>query len=218
MIAGERFYYHLARGELESLGALADAQLAELPDWRSRPLEKKERLALVWPGAAKITVEQYVEGVEILERVFEENFAPRGLEPDALLPIHALRAHAYKKLGRQAEADALLEEAVRYAESAGREGWATPALSAGLAAVYACQGRFESAVAELRKAVDAGWREYWFAAHYPVVQELESVRGYQQVMAKVKADLDLMLLRVQQAESEQKKSSTVSGQRVVESG
>ncbi len=218
IIAGERFYYHMARGELEKLSALADAQLIQLPNWRAQSLTTKQRMALVWPGAAKITVGDTSTGLEILDRVFEEGFAPRGLEPGDLLAVQSLRAHAYKKLGRQAEADALLDESLRYAERARREGWATPGLSAGLAAVYACAGEFDSAIAELRKAVDAGWREYWFAANYPVVQDLEGERSYQQVMAQVKADLDLMLLRVQRAESEQANGTTVSRRHSIESG
>lgn len=196
-----RFDYHFARGEFDAMERLAADRLGELPNWRTAALDHKQRVSLVWPGASSILAGDYAEGIEILGRAFEKSDSPMGMEPESVLAVQGLRAYAYKKLGQPAKAAEILDRSVEFALAARKEGWATPGVSSALAVVYACQERFDEALAELNSAVDKGWRNYWFTVNSPVTKDLESHSEYQRTMARIKEDLDLMLNRVREREA-----------------
>lgn len=206
-----RFDYHFVRGEFDVLQGLADRRLSELPDWRTASLDHKQRLTLVWPGVAKILSGDYAPGVEILGHAFDESYAPVGMEPDKVLAVQALRAYAYKKLDQPTMATEILDRSVEFAMEAREDGWATPGVSSALAVVYACQERFDEALTELNRAVDQGWRNYWYTMNYPVNKDLESHSEYRRTMARMKQDLDLMLDRVRKADATAREEMAVVG-------
>ena len=191
-----RFEYHFARGEFDVMERLASDRLTAFPDWKTADLDYKRRLSLVWPGASRILAGDYTEGIEILERVFDEGYAPAGLEPQSVLAAQGLRAYAYKQLGQMDRATEILDASVEFALKARAEGWRTPGMSSTLAVIYACQEKYDEALAELNSAVDQGWRNYGFTVNYPVTKDLEGRLEYERVMTRMKEDLEAMLRQV----------------------
>jgi serine/threonine protein kinase/Tfp pilus assembly protein PilF len=61
-----------------------------------------------------------------------------------------------------------------------------------LAAINAIQGRKDEACDWLQKAIDAGCREYQYASHDPLFENLRSEERFKQMMAKIKAEIDEM--------------------------
>ena len=193
-----RFEYHFARGEFDVMERLASDRLTAFPDWKTAELDYKKRLSLVWPGASRILAGDYAAGIEILERVFDEGYAPAGLEPQSVLAAQGLRAYAHKQLGQMDRATEILDTSVEFALKARAEGWRTPGVSSTLAVIYACQEKYDEALAELNSAVDQGWRNYGFTVNYPVTKDLEGRLEYERVMTRMKDDLNLMLTRVKE--------------------
>ncbi len=99
-------------------------------------------------------------------------------------------AYAYQELGQTLRAEETLDEALAVAARARGQGWRTPRLSYGIAAVYALQGRKQEAIGQLRNAVDAGLRAPGLIGTDPQFADLQDLEAFQLLVAEVDADLN----------------------------
>jgi len=104
-------------------------------------------------------------------------------------------AFAYLRTGEHSRAKALLEsmEAKIETEAAGRKDNLLFELNPWIysrARNAALMGEVELALERLRKAIDAGWRAYYFVQHDPRWDALKDDPRYQAMMAEVRADVD----------------------------
>jgi tetratricopeptide (TPR) repeat protein len=86
----------------------------------------------------------------------EEGIESKTYDEIAKLKMLAL---AYRRLGRDEEADALLSKCLNLVEGARENGWATPALFVRLAETYVLLGDVENAIENLDLAFEKGWRD-----------------------------------------------------------
>ena len=114
---------------------------------------------------------------------------------------HAL-AWAYLHTGATDRAHGILSELERGYRQRQAQGWLH--LSGDLAmfaqnAVLA--GDKELALERMRQAVDAGWRDYYSVSNDPRWQSLSKNPRFQELMARVKADIDSQRARLEQIEA-----------------
>ncbi len=63
------------------------------------------------------------------------------------------------------------------------------------------QGETDRALAALREAIDAGWREgWWLLEREPIYEPLWDQLEFQAMMAEIKADMATQLARVREME------------------
>ena len=62
-------------------------------------------------------------------------------------------------------------------------------------------GDKELAIERMRQAVDAGWRDYYSVSNDPRWQSLRDDARFQELMARVKADIDSQRARLEQIEA-----------------
>jgi len=122
-------------------------------------------------------------------------------------------AYLMLESGESRQAEILLEKIYTVAE-------AMPLLGfngtwVGNAPVYALRGDRREALAELRRAVDAGWRaEWWYTFDQdPVFESLRDEPEFQAMRAEVAADMAAQLARVHEMEASGEMPAPEAGQR-----
>ena len=189
-VQSSRLYTFLLMGDLQAVANIADQQLSGMGNWRSADLTDKQRYALVWPGIARSVVGDYPAAVELLERTVETDDT-RGSPADRV-GLRLLLADAHERLGDDQRRDALLDESLRIGRDARLDGWGDPRLTFRLGAVHAMQNDPEQALVEMRAAVAAGWRDYWFAERMPAFDRLRDNSEYRALMEQVRRDVERM--------------------------
>ncbi len=104
------------------------------------------------------------------------------------------------KTGEQQRADRLLEGSLQYIQK-------IPRLSLfgyGIADVqiYTLQGDKQKALSALRRAIDEGWRNFWwyYLKHDPNLESLHDEPEFQAMVAEIEADMAAQLERVREME------------------
>ncbi len=110
--------------------------------------------------------------------------------------------YIYWKTGKQDEARNLFTQSLRRDHNQLDKGNESSGIPYDIAAINANQGNKEEAYKWLQKAIDAGWRFYDFGLIDPLLENLRNDDQFQQMMAQVKAKVDEMRKRVEQAEKE----------------
>jgi len=68
-------------------------------------------------------------------------------------------------------------------------------------AIYAIQGDVDRALGQLRKLVDAGWRDgWWRLEREPIYEPLWGEPEFQAIMDEIRADMAIQLARVREME------------------
>jgi hypothetical protein len=102
-------------------------------------------------------------------------------------------------MGEQKHADLLLERSARHIQHMSRR---AAAYALADVQIYALQGEKHKALAALRRAVDGGWRFFWwhFLGHNPNLESLHGDPEYQAMVAEIEADMAAQLARVREME------------------
>jgi hypothetical protein len=110
--------------------------------------------------------------------------------------------YIYWKTGRKDEARKMFARGLTNDEEELARGSESCGLPLDLAEINAIQGNKPEAYKWLQKAIDAGWREYRWAATDPLLENLRNDDKFKQMMADVKAKVDEMRKRVKEMEKE----------------
>jgi TolB-like protein/Tfp pilus assembly protein PilF len=122
-------------------------------------------------------------------------------------------AYLMLESGESRQAEILLEKIYKVAETMPLLGF--NGTWVGNAPVYALRGDRREALAELRRAVDAGWRaEWWYTFDQdPVFESLRDEPEFQAMRAEVAADMAAQLARVHEMEASGEIPAPEAGQR-----
>jgi TolB-like protein/Flp pilus assembly protein TadD len=188
------------------------------PDlWRGRYMEALEnhRGIMAAEGLPPEEMEPYYGVILALagdHAAAQEVLAPVEITPDDFgdpgkVAAGQTLAWSYSVTDQKAEARPLLEEMDR---------WMAEMQSNGLwrrsdhLYVYALNATLleqrDVALERLRRAVDAGWRDYYVHSHDPRWDALKDNAGYQALMADVKADVERQRAEIQAQQTEQSAS------------
>lgn len=96
-----------------------------------------------------------------------------------------LLALAYQRLGRDSEADALLERCENLVERARESGWATPVLHVRLAEILAARGHPDEAIVQLAVAVDKGFRDLGWLEYGILWQDMQDYPGFDGIKLRI---------------------------------
>jgi len=105
--------------------------------------------------------------------------------------------HILLREGERHHAEQLLAQARRIQEKQVQDGDERFSCRLWLAAMCAIEGPQDEALAWLKKAIDAGWRDYQIALIDPWLENLRDDERFKQMMADVKAMLDKMRQRIE---------------------
>jgi TolB-like protein/tetratricopeptide (TPR) repeat protein len=100
--------------------------------------------------------------------------------------------------GEHERADSLLESSLRYIQEIPRLGaWGYGVADA---QIYALQGDKEKALSTLQRAIEEGWRRFWwfFFRYDPILESLHDEPEYQAMVAEIEADMAEQLARVRE--------------------
>ncbi|MGI9234676.1 MAG: hypothetical protein ACR2RD_13665 [Woeseiaceae bacterium] len=158
-------------------------------------------------GAIKIAIGDYEEGILLTEKVIkpeEEILNITGRDLDAVDFAHQL-AFAYQQTARPEKAGDILRKIQRHLQVyADETGYGQhPKFLELLAANQAMRGDFEAAAATFEKAVQTGWRHYFFVVNDPRWGDFFEEPAMKSLMAFVKADLDRQARIVEEADAEE---------------
>ncbi len=143
-----------------------------------------------------------------------ETMAPEGLSLEA--NVHSVPVtvgFALLSVGRPEEAERWLAISLRQLRERLDQGADDGYTRVELAAVEAIQGRSEEAVHLLESAYDAGYRFYREVEIDPIYDPVRGAPGFEEVMARMRADVEGMRRRVlnQEAELEQARAARAGG-------
>jgi TolB-like protein/Flp pilus assembly protein TadD len=144
---------------------------------------------------------RYLEG-----RAAFENIAPELLKEDfpkvgsknyrAAIDLALISS----KTGEQQRADWLLESSLQYIQQIPRLGQDGHYIAD--VQIYALQGDKQKALSALQRAIDEGWRAYWwyYLKYDPILESLHDEPEYQAMVAEIEADMAAQLERVREME------------------
>jgi tetratricopeptide (TPR) repeat protein len=105
-------------------------------------------------------------------------------------------ADLLRRAGNDTTADSLLEKSLSVIRET-TDGYYPPARTA----AYLLQGETDRALAALREAIDAGWRDgWWLLEREPIYEPLWDQPEFQAMMAEIKADMAAQIERVREME------------------
>jgi tetratricopeptide (TPR) repeat protein len=143
-------------------------------------------------AALKLYKENYPALFEdvLPEITLSNNFAAIGI------------AFVYQQLGEQEKTNMLLEASLKYVTNIPRQGWSGNVIANVL--IHSLRGEKQQALAALREAIDAGWRNQWdYELDYDLI--LQSIRNepeFQVMRNEIKADFAKQLERVKAMKNE----------------
>jgi TolB-like protein/Tfp pilus assembly protein PilF/predicted Ser/Thr protein kinase len=105
--------------------------------------------------------------------------------------------YVYWKEGRREEATQMFEEYANAAKGWLEQGNEWNNIPYNMASIDAVKGNKEEAYVWLRKAIDAGWRNYLLAESDPMLENLRGDEQFKKLMAEMKAIVDDMRKRVE---------------------
>lgn len=156
--------------------------------------------ALAFAGEAELILGNYSQAKQYYENAMEVSAAPfpgiAGMSLTIRLAYISWKTDQPEKSGKMLSQ--CLDLAQKWLEQ-GDESWYIPYE---MAVINAVLGNKPEAFKWLKKAIEAGWREYHSAFRDPLLENLYNEEQFKQMMAEVKAMVDEMRKRVEVTEKE----------------
>jgi len=173
--AAMRFY--MMTGDLDALDELTSSRLEGIVDGAdfagSELLFERAR----WGAIARLSHDDAQGARGLLEKGIPD---PAALDPrPETVRALALLARARNLDGDTEGAVKVIETANHLADTAVAEGWDSSQLGYARACVAAATGSTGEALLYLREAIDAGWNDFTFANHDPVLADVIQLSEYQ---------------------------------------
>jgi tetratricopeptide (TPR) repeat protein len=104
------------------------------------------------------------------------------------------------KTGEKERADLLLDRSLQYIQTLPRLGWSGYGIAD--VQIYVLQGDKQKALSALHRAIDEGWRAYWwyYFKYDPILESLHDEPEFQAMVAEIEADMAAQLERVREME------------------
>jgi len=184
-----------AQGRHEELAAMFADVSADLTreEFEADP---PRAVALVWSGYSALLEGRYQAAAERMERG-RDLLASYGASAQDLLPIYSSIGVAQEADGQSAAAAVTLREGIALGDKALAKGWDYPQLHAWLALLLQMDGQEQEAMHRLRVAVDSGWRDYLLIAWHPAMVEWMQVAEFEELVTRIRVDLDRMLANIE---------------------
>jgi adenylate cyclase len=197
-LAPERFskYYNpinnflLARGQYDRMAELYREWQRKFPD-RNTPIVLEAILELTAGNPAKALLILERADLSEIGSVPAEIFlgaTPYSVAVEAWAPMVFI-ANIYLSNGNQAKAEKLLTRCRSDMKRLRDQGLATPPSYYVEATLHAVEGESEQALADMRQAIDLGWRQSWYARSDPNLESLRNTPEFKEMMAEVDADI-----------------------------
>ena len=163
-------------------------------------------------GAVYVMNGDYERGIPLLESVFEP-VTSRGDDEGATtigIDFMQLLAYAYRSVGRDEDAKALLEKTqdeIEFLELARDAG--SPGHLERKTLQHVMRDETAAAVRTFEQAVDTGWRNFYFIEHDPRWTEFFALPAVQSQLAFVRADLERQRKLVEAADAAEDFRATI---------
>ena len=159
-----------------------------------------------WPALAllrdhELSAGRYPEARALYEEFFPELLNEDDPKVDGENYGYAIDlALVLSKTGEQERADLLLNRSLQHIQTLPRLGFWGYWISD--VRIYTLQGDIQKALSALQRAVDEGWRFYWwyFLKHDPSLESLHDEPEFQAMVAEIEADMAAQLAHVREME------------------
>ena len=188
-------------GRFDEMGA----NLVRMLDENSIDVSRLPVFAAEIIGAIHLLTERYETGFELLEGAVRPDELPSVVSGGSRDKVDFMQmlVHAYRQVGRDEDADAMLETCGRYLDFLQEErNAAHPGFLETLTLHHAMRGDMQSAVRTFEQAVDTGWRNLRFIEHDPRWQPFFELPAVQSQLAFVRADLERQRVAVTASDAE----------------
>lgn len=167
-------------------------------------IEHSQRILSIFPdevrlleatGDVELFSSNYVQAKQYYEKAMEISSTRLPGLTGASLTTRL--AYIYWKTDQKEEARKMFSQSLEFAQKLldqGNESWEIPY---DMAVIHAVQGNKNEAYLWLKKAIDAGWREYHLELRNPLLENLHNEEQFKQMMDEVKAMIDEMRERVE---------------------
>ena len=179
----------LTKQALDNYFADNDVDIASLPVFTAQIL-----------GAMLMHAGDWERGIEVVEAVVDRDrlMSRTSGGSDQALDFMLMLIYGYQQVGRDDDADVLLQVAFEYQQPIVDRNYASyPKALELLALTHALAGDDERAADVFEHAVDAGWRDYRFIIRDPRWQRIIDNPRLRSALAYVQADLDRQRQRVE---------------------
>ena len=153
------------------------------------------KIRYFWHGVAASNEGNYVQATDDLTNAAGGPAGIENLVYDGITPIKHI-AYALQQQGRNEEADELLNKCLNLATNALAQGWATPTIHYRTAQVYGLLGQSDDAIAQLRQAVDKGWKIFGDLENDPLWYRMQDDVRFQTIVAAVNNEIRIQGERV----------------------
>ena len=187
---------------------LRRSDLSASLDYGRRAFETDNPWAFVFSSFEPVLIQEMRAGRYLEARTAFEKIAPELLNEDspeigeknyrAAIDLALISS----KTGEQERANWLLESSLQYIQRIPRLGANGGGYEIADVRIYALQGNKQKALSALRRAIDEGWRSYWwyFLKQDPILESLHDEPEFQAMVAEIEADMATQLARVREME------------------
>ncbi|MCK4787306.1 MAG: tetratricopeptide repeat protein, partial [Desulfobacteraceae bacterium] len=106
--------------------------------------------------------------------------------------------YIYWRKEQEEEARKLFDQSLSLCQEQLEKGNESPSIPYSIASINAVQDNKGEAYKWLKKAIDAGWRDFRFGERYPLLENLHKDDQFKQMMAQVKEMVDEMRKRIEE--------------------
>jgi tetratricopeptide (TPR) repeat protein len=199
-LAPESFFPNLA---MELLHLYRGDLFATL-EYGRRAFETEHPWAYEYSSFEPVRIHEMRAGRYLEARAAFERVAPELLNEDS--PKIGSRnyraaidlALILSKMGEPERADWLLESSLQYIQQVPRLG--NGGYEVADVKIYALQGKNQKALSALQRAIDEGWRRFWwyYLKYDPTLESLHDEPEYKAMVAEIEADMAEQLARVRE--------------------
>jgi serine/threonine protein kinase/Flp pilus assembly protein TadD len=179
-------YMYLAQGNFDKARTHSQKALSLAPD---------EMDTLLWAGDVELYSGNVPQAKQYYEKAMER--CSKEMRGVTCMVVASCLGYTNWRTGEKQEAQRLFGDALEIAEGMLKEGSESREVPYYIASINAVQGDKEGAYVWLKRAIDAGWRDYRLGCVDPLMESLRNDEQYKLMMATVKGMIEQMRRRTE---------------------
>jgi len=187
----EFVYMYLAQGNFDKARAHSQKALSLAPN---------ETDTLLWAGDVELYSGNLPQAKQYYEKAME--LCSEEMSGVTRMVVVSCLGYINWRTGQKEEAQRLFGQALEIAEGMLEEGSESREVPYYVAGINAVQGNKEGAYMWLKRAIDAGWRDYRLGSSDPLMESLRNDEQYRLMMAAVKGMIEQMQRRTENDQQE----------------